>query len=209
MRRAAILGVLLVAGVVRGDSGADGHLLAGAQHFQAGRFTEALVEFRVAARAGDDGGALWYVAATHVKLKRPDEAIVAFARAQDVAPTERDGLFDYYHALACYDVRLYRCADRLLATIGGEAGPRIAEHAKKVRADLAPVLATTPAPAVIDWYHARGQAAVKAGQWPLAAAFFDEAVALAAARSDGYRRAEAAGALERAKAAALRVESKR
>src|SRR5262245_30995591 len=110
MRRAAILGLVLLAGTVRGDS-ADAHLLAGARHFQAGRFTEALVEFRVAVRAGDDGGALWYVAATLVKLKRPEEAITAFARAMEAAPAERDGLFDYYRALACYDARLYRCAD--------------------------------------------------------------------------------------------------
>src|SRR6266700_3197667 len=161
MRRAALL-VLLVAPAARAEpTAADDHMLAGAQYFQSGRFTEALVEFHVAERAGADGGATWYVAATLVKLKRPEDAISEFARAESEAPGDRDALFDYYHALACYDARLYFCADRLLALIGEQAGPRIAGHARKIRADLAPVVSGTPSTAVIDWYHARAQTALK------------------------------------------------
>src|SRR5262245_1629209 len=102
--RAAALAVLLVAATARAQSRADEHMLAGAQHFQAGRFTEALVEFRVAKRAGDPGAA-WYVAAALVKVARFDEALEEFARAQASAPAERDALMDYYHALACYESR--------------------------------------------------------------------------------------------------------
>src|SRR4051794_1756235 len=212
MRRANTLRgmvlLLLVATSVRADSGHDAHLFAGAQHFQAGRYTEALVEFRVAERLAGDGGPTWYVAATLVKLNRPDEALSAFARAQAAAPADRDGLFDYYRALACYDARLYHCADRLLSAIGDAAGPRIAGQAQKVRADLAPLLAKIASPAAIDWYHERGQAAQRAGQGSLAAAYFQEAGDWAAARPDGYRKAEAAAALTRARATPVHVESK-
>jgi hypothetical protein len=212
MRRANTLRgmvlLLLVATSVRADSGHDAHLFAGAQHFQAGRYTEALVEFRVAERLAGDGGPTWYVAATLVKLNRPDEALSAFARAQAAAPADRDGLFDYYHALACYDTRLYHCADRLLAAIGDAAGPRISGQAQKIRGDLAPLLATVATPAVIDWYHARGEAALRTNQAPLAAAYFEEAVDWAKARPDGYRQLEAAAALARARTIPARVESK-
>jgi len=199
MKRAAAM-LFLVSASVRADSGHDAHLFAGAQHFQAGRFTEALVEFRVAERIATDGAPTWYVAATLVKLKRPDEALSAFARAEATDPSDRDGLFDYYHALACYDARLYHCADRLLAIVGDGAGPRIAGQARKIRGDLAALVTSMAPPATIDWYHARGQAALRAGDGALAAAYFEEAIAWAAARSDAYRLEEATEGRARAKA---------
>src|SRR5260221_10452691 len=156
MRR-ALLVLCLAATIVRADDGHDAHLFAGAQFFQAGRFTEALVEFRVAERLANDGGPTWYVASTLVKLRRPEEALVAFARAEAKDPADRDGLFDYYQALACYDARLYHCADRLLTAVGDGAGPRIAGQARKIRGDLAPLLSAIAPPATIDWYHSRGQ----------------------------------------------------
>jgi tetratricopeptide (TPR) repeat protein len=207
MKRAALM-LFLVSASVRADAGHDAHLLAGAQHFQAGRFTEALVEFRVAERIANDGGPTWYVAATLVKLKRPDEALSAFARAEAADPTDRDGLFDYYHALACYDARLYHCADRLLAVVGDGAGPRIAEQARKIRGDLASLLTSTAPAATIDWYHARGQTALRAADGALAAAYFEEALAWAAARPDGYRREEATEGRARARAKSAHVEPK-
>jgi len=199
MRRAALL-LALVSFAARAEPGADAHMLDGARYFQAGRYTEALVEFRVAARLAADGGASWYVAATLVKLKRPEEALEEFARAESTAPADRDGLFDYYHALACYDARLYLCADQLLAAVGAEVGPRIGAQARKVRADLAPVISAVPAPATIDWYHARAQAAFKAGSMVLAGAYLREAVSLADLRPDGYRRGDALAGLARARA---------
>jgi hypothetical protein len=197
MKRAALL-VLLIAAPAHAQSGADDHMLAGARHFQAGRYPEALVEFRVAEKMGDTG-ALWYVAASLVKTKRPEDALVEFARAETAAPNERDGLLDYYHALACYDARLYFCADRLLAALGEQSGPRIAAQARKIRADLAPILATVPPVAAVDWYHARAQEAIKAGRAGLGCAYYEEAANLAALRPDGHRRAEALTALARAR----------
>jgi hypothetical protein len=211
MRRAVLIVVLggLAASRVRADPAFDAHLLAGAQYFQAGRYSEALVEFRVAERMAGDGGPGWYVAATLVKLKRPEDALLSFARAEAEAPGERDGLFDYYHALACYDAKLFLCADRLLAAIGDEPGPRIAAQARKIRGDLAPVLAAPAPTSSIDWYHAQGQAALNANRGPLAAAYFEEAAGLAGTRRDAYRRAEAMSAGSRARAVPVHPESKR
>jgi tetratricopeptide (TPR) repeat protein len=200
MRRAALLLVLILAPPARATDSADEHMLAGAQHLQAGRYAEALVEFRVAERLKDRGAA-WYVAAALTKMSRSDEALTEFARAEAAAPEERDGLLDYYHALACYDARLYFCADRLLGAIGQEAGPRIADQARKIRADLAPLLTAPPPPSSIDWYHARAAAAFKGGHLALAQAYYEEAASLAALRPDHYRQADATGALARVRAA--------
>jgi tetratricopeptide (TPR) repeat protein len=198
--RVAVL-LFLVATVVRADDGQDAHLFAGAQHFQAGRYTEALVEFRVAERLATDGGPTWYVAATLVKLKRPEEAITAFGRAEAKDPADRDGLFDYYHALACYDARLFHCADHLLEAVGERAGPKIAGQARKVRGDLAPLLSKAAPPGALDWYHARGLDALNGNQPALAAAYFEEAVEWATGRPDAYRLGEAKAGLARARAA--------
>jgi tetratricopeptide (TPR) repeat protein len=200
MRRAALLLVLILATPARADESADDHMLAGAQHLQAGRYVEALVEFRVAERLKDRGAA-WYVAAALTKMGRAEEALTEFARAEAAAPEERDGLLDYYHALACYEARLYFCADRLLAAIGQEAGPRIAGQARKIRVDLAPLLTAPPPPSSIDWYQAQAAAAFKGGHLALAQAYYEEAVSLAALRPDHYRQADAIGALARVRAA--------
>jgi hypothetical protein len=208
MKQPALL-LLLVSSAAWAQSSADDHMLAGARYFQAGRFTEALVEFRVAERAAADVGATWYVAATLVKLKRPEDAIMEFARAEAIAPADRDALFDYYHALACYEGRLYFCADRLLAAVGEQAGPRIAAQARKIHTDLRPIISAPPAPAVIDWYHARAQGAIKAARVSLAMVYYEEAASLAALRPDGYRRGEARAALARARPSPSRQESAR
>jgi tetratricopeptide (TPR) repeat protein len=206
MRRAArwlLLLLILDVSPVSAGSSADEHMLAGAQFFQAGSFNEALVEFRVAERTGDDGGAIWYIAATLVKLKRPEDALAEFARAEAKAAAERDALFDYYHALACYDARLFLCADRLLAVIGEGAGPRIGGQARRIRAELAPIGARAPSIATIDWYHARGRVARTASRLALAVAYYDEAGRLASLRPDGYRRREALSQLEALRAPAV------
>jgi hypothetical protein len=206
MKRAPFI-ALLIAAPAWAQS-ADDHMLAGAQHFQAGRYPQALVEFLVAERLGD-GAAAWYSASTMVKLKRPEDALVSFARAEASAAGERDALFDYYHALACYDARLYLCADRILATIGAEAGPRIAAQAEKIRADLRSVISSPVTTAVLDWYHARADAARKSRRVALAAAYYEEAAGLAALRPDGYRRAEALASLAACRARASAEASAR
>jgi hypothetical protein len=145
-------GLLLVLAVMSspGEKSAGVHLAAGALAFREGRYAEALVEFRVARGLGASD-ADPYAAATLVKLGRAEEAVEAFA------PTEegRDALLDYYRSIACYEARLYLCADRLLALVGARSGPRIAEEAAKARAAIASELTKEPPQPTIDWYLTR------------------------------------------------------
>ena len=192
MKTAVVILALLATSVrVSPQPSADDHMLSGARYFQADRFTEALVEFRVAERLGE-GGALWYAAAAEVKLRRTDEALEDFARAESIAPAERDALLDYYHALACYDARLYSCADHLLGAVQDRAGPRVAAQARAIRAELRAVLSTAPPTVSLDWYHERARVALADQRVELAIAYYEEARSLAVLRHDRYRAAEAA-----------------
>ena len=182
-------GLLLVLALTSspGEKGAGEHLAVGAHAFREGRYDEALVEFRVAQGLGaSDAGP--YAAATLVKLGRAEEAVEAFA------PTEegRDALLDYYRGIACYEARLYLCADRLLAAVGARSGPRIAEEAVKARAAIASELGKEPPQPTIDWYLARCGERREAGRPTLAAAYCREAVGLSERRADRYRMSEAA-----------------
>ncbi len=166
------------------------HLVAGADAFRDGRYAEALVEFRVAQSLGSpDAGP--YAAASLLKLGRSEDAVEAFGAADE----SHGALLDYYHAVACYEARLYLCADRLLAAVGERSGPRIAELASRTRAAIARELATEPPPASIDWYLAGCAQRNEAGRPALAAAFCREAVGLSERRADRYRYAEAASQL--------------
>ena len=182
--------LLLASSAIAATTGAEEHLLAGARFFKEGRFAEALVEFRVAQNAGSRE-ALWYAGAALQKLGRSEEAIEAFAAAD---PAGHDSLLDYYRALACYDARLYLCADKLLASVGNRSGPRITAVVGEVREKIAVALRGGPTTDVIDWYHQR---ATEAGQGRklLAAAYLEEALALSALRTDRYREADARSAL--------------
>jgi hypothetical protein len=169
------------------EKGAGEHLAAGAQAFREARYEEALVEFRVAQGLGaSDAGP--YAAATLVKLGRAEEAVEAFAPMEE----GRDALLDYYRGIACYEARLYLCADRLLAAVGARSGPRIAQEAAKARAAIASELAKEPPQPTIDWYLARCGERRESGRPTIAAAFCQEAVGLAGRRADRYRMAEAA-----------------
>jgi hypothetical protein len=180
----ALLGLWL-AGTPAGDE----HVLAGARLFRENRFAEALVEFRVAERLGSEE-ARGYVAAALVKVGEPEAALELF-EAPGAAPAGRDALLDYYHALACYDARLYVRADELLARIGPRTGPRIAEQAAKIRASIAAALPAEPPRDAVDWYLARADAHAAAGRKVLAAAFAAEARALGMRRGDRYGVAQA------------------
>jgi tetratricopeptide (TPR) repeat protein len=171
------------------------HLLQGARHFREGRFANALVEFKVAQRLGTGGEADWYIAASLVKLGRSEEALEAFAAAQKSAPDARDALLDYYHALACYEAKLYLCADTLLDAVGDASGPRIGEQVRKLREDISALFRSAPVPSSIDWYHGRATQARSAGRPLLAARYLEEAVRLAQKREDRYRLAEARAGL--------------
>jgi hypothetical protein len=179
-----VIGILLLTTRALASPGADEHLLAGARHFQAGEYGKALVEFRVAERLGGGSEAAAYAAAALVKLDRPEEAVETFAYTGSPG---RDPLLDYYRALACYGARLYVCADRLLALVGGRSGPRIAEQAQTTRAAIAKLLSQEPSAASIEWYSARAAEARQSGRAVLARAYEEERDALAAMRASHDR----------------------
>jgi hypothetical protein len=180
---ALLLGALLAAP----GPGADEHLLAGATAFREERFDVALVEFKVALDLGAPDAAT-YAATTLVKLGRPEEAIESFGPGGGPA---QDALIGYYRGLACYDARLYLCADRFMAGVGDRAGPKIAGLAAKVRASIAAALANEPSHATIDWYLSRCATEQKAKRAVLAGAYCREASGLSQRRGDRYRLAEA------------------
>lgn len=184
-------GVAFLLGLALSASGADDHLVAGARHFHEGRFDAALVEFRVAERLGAPD-ARGYVGASLVKLQRPEEALEAFGAAGEPGG---DALLDYYRALACYDARLFLCADRILTALGNRSGPRIAEQARMMRADIAAALADEPAQEAVDWYLHRCSAGADAKRPALAVAYCREAAGLADRRKDRYRRGDALAVL--------------
>lgn len=166
------------------------HLRDGAQAFRDARYARALIEFEVAQRLGaPEAGP--YAAAALVKLGRAEEAVERFARSEPGG----DALLDYYRALACYEARLYLCADRLLAGVGERSGPRAAAEAARTRAAIAAELAREPPQASVDWYVARCAARRDEGRPLLAGAYCREAVELAGRRPDRYRLAEAAALL--------------
>jgi hypothetical protein len=178
---------LLLALAISAGPAADEHLLAGAGAFRDGRFDAALVEFRVSEKLGaPEAGA--YAAAALVKLGRPEEALEAFASS----PPGEDGLLDWYRALACYDARLYACADRLAARLSS-AGPHASAQAARLRAEVARVLAPEPSRQTIDWYLARCEDRRAAGRTALAAAYCREAADLGARRRDRYGVQRASG----------------
>jgi len=167
---------------------ADAHVLAGARLFRENRFAEALVEFRMAERLGSEE-ARGYVAASLVKLGKPEDALAVF-EGGGVPSAGKDALLDYYHALACYGARLYLQADELLARLGPRTGPRIAEQAAKIRAGVAAAIPRDPPRDAIEWYLARADAHAAGGRPALAAAHAREARLLGLRRADRFGVAE-------------------
>lgn len=172
-----------------GAPASDAHVLEGARLFRENRFPEALVEFRLAEKLGSPD-ARGYAAATLVKLSRPEDALELFEHPS-APPPGTDPLLDYYHARACYDLRLYLCADDLLAGVGSRTGPRIGEQAAQIRRDIAAALPGEPAPDVVGWYLKRSRVLAGEGHPVLARAFAREARALGSRRSDHQGVAEA------------------
>jgi hypothetical protein len=191
--RTALLLLIALSGAA--VAGADEHLLAGARRFREGEFAQALVEFRVAEKLGKGGEAAWYAAACLTRMNRPEDAVEAFLEAERSAPRGRDELFDWYHAVACHDARLYLCANHLLVGVGARAGPRVRDEARKLRVKLDAALGAEPPKSAIDWYHKRAEEA--AGKPLLARAYLEEAAGLAARRHDHYRADDAATGLAR------------
>jgi tetratricopeptide (TPR) repeat protein len=164
--------------VLSSGTGGEEHLVNGARHFRDGRYQEALVEFRVAAKLGIRQAPA-YAGASLVKLERFEEAIEAFG-AGDGAGS--DALLDYYRALACYGARLYACAAEILAGVGDRSGPKLAQQAAKIRADIATRFAVEPTPTVIEWYATRCAERRREGRTAVARAYCSEAAALSKRR---------------------------
>jgi len=192
--RPVVLTALLGAAALA-TSAAEPHLLAGAEAFRAERYATALVEFRVAESLGS-ADASWYAAATLVKLGRAEDAVEGFALAQRASPSAHDALLDYYRALACYDARLYLCADRWLRASSARAGPRVAGQARTIREAIGRELDPGRIPPAIDAYLARAMEV--ADRRPLLAlAYAEEALALAGRTSNQHRAGEARALIER------------
>jgi len=174
---------------------ADAHLLSGAEAFRAGSYAAALVEFRVAERMGS-GEASWYAAASLVKLGRAEDAVEGFALAERTSGAAHDVLLDYYRALACYQARLYLCADRWLQASGARAGPRVSAQATALREAIARELGTAKLPVAIDVFLARASE-VSVPRPALALAYAEEAAALAARTPDAHRAVESRALIQR------------
>lgn len=173
------LAPLACALVLSSGGGGQEQLVSGAHHFREGRYEEALVEFRVAAKLGARDAPA-YVGASLVKLERFEDAIEAFG-GRDGAGS--DALLDYYRALACYGARLYACAAEILAGVGKErSGPKLAEQAAKLHADIAARPAVEPTPATIEWYTDRCAERRREGRTAVARAYCAEAAALSKRR---------------------------
>ena len=192
--------VLLTAllGAAPPSPSADSHLLSGAEAFRAEKYAVALVEFRVAERMGS-AEASWYAAASLVKLGRAEDAVEAFALAERASSTAHDALLDYYRALACYQARLYLCADRWLRASGTKAGPRVATQATALREAIARELVPDRLPAAIDVFLARA-AELSTPRPVLAAAYAEEALALSDKTPGAHRSGEARALIQRLQA---------
>ena len=188
----AVAALAISAGPAAGE-----HLLAGARAFRDDKFDAALVEFRVAEKLGaPEAGA--YAGAALVKLGRAEEAVEAFASS---APGD-DDLLDWYRAVACYDAKLYGCAERALAGLD-RAGPKVAAEVARLRGEIARVLSPEPAPASVDWYLARCEARYGEGRAALGAAYCREAAELGGRRPDRHGVARANAVLVRFEPASL------
>ena len=191
MKRAALL-LLLAASPVLAQAGADGHMLAGAQYFQAGRFTEALSSFASRNARRSDGGAIWYIAATLVKLKRPEDAISEFARAEGDAQRPRRALrlLPRARVLRRAPLPLRGSASRRRWRAGAVPASR---HRRRRSGRTWRLCISTPPSRRPSTGTTRGRRRRSATQRAaLGAVYFEEAARLAALRSDGYRRLEAA-----------------
>lgn len=167
------------------------HLLSAARLFRAGKFAEAVVEFKVAERLGAGAEATLYLAVALSRAGRHEEALEAFARTEAQGAAVTDPLVLYYRALSCHHLRLYVVADGYLVAVESGGGPRISEQAAATRAAISAHLAQAIPTTAIDWYHAQAAAAEQRGWLALSALYFEEALQLARRRADGYRSEEA------------------
>ncbi len=186
--RQVVLGLVLASAVSAAQS-ADEHVLTGARAFRDGEWARALVEFRVALKLGAAPGVRWYEGAALARAGRFEEAVGAFELAQELAPTERDPLLDYYRALACFETQLWGCVAEVTAELQRSGGPRIQQQVAAMAAEAKQLLSSEPPKSAIDACFVRARAATAP---PLARAWLREASRLSVLRADRFRADEAA-----------------
>ena len=189
-RAIAALVVTVVAASAFGQD-ADPHLRLGAAHFRAGRFEEAVVEFKVARELGSVGETHWYIAAALTRAGRHLDALEAFAKAEEEAPQSADALFLYYRGVACSEAQLVVCAAGSFELAAQSAGPKVAEQARRLATEASALLAAEPPHEAIDELLLRAVAAARKGRARLSATVAREAAELASRRADRWRALEA------------------
>src|SRR5262249_26081333 len=112
-------------------------------------------------------------------------------------------------ALACYQARLFTCADRALEGAMGRFGPRVAEEAKALRAQIQRTLSAEIQPEAIDWYLHHGESSLQAGRPALGLLSAEGARAVGGRRGDCHRCADAEALQAKARAAAAAQEASR
>jgi len=158
----------------------------------------------VAEKLGSGPDARAYAAAALVKLDRAEEAVELFGPR-----SSQDAVLEFYRALACYQARLFTCADRALEASMARFGPRVAEEAKALREQIQKTLAGEIQPQSIDWYLKHAQGSLQAGQLSLGLLYAEEARALGGRRKDCLRCVDAEALAAKARAAAAAAEAKR
>jgi tetratricopeptide (TPR) repeat protein len=168
----------------------DQHLRLGAAHFRAGRFEEAVVEFKVARELGSTDDGQWYIAAALTRAGRHLDALEAFSEAAELAPRSADALFLYYRGVACSEAQLVVCAATSFELAAKSAGPKVAEQARRLAGEARALLVTEPPRAAIDELVSRAEDAQRKQRKRLSGVFAQEAAALASKRSDRWRAPE-------------------
>src|SRR5207253_6475 len=103
---------------------------------------------------------------------------------------------------ACYQARLFTCADRLLEASLSRFGPRVAGEAGALREQIRRTLTGEIKSEAVDWYLGHGAGALKDQRLTLARLYAEEARALGGRREDCYRCGEAEALAAEVRAAA-------
>ncbi len=170
---------------------ADAHLRAGAAHFRAGRFDDAVLEFKVARELGAGAECPWYVAAALTRAGRHLDALEAFELAAQTSPGSADALFLYYRGVACSDAQLVVCAAEAFALAAKSSGPKVAGAAQKLADEARAVLSREPEREAIDALLTRAALQRASARPKLSALLAREALALSERRKDGWKREDA------------------
>jgi hypothetical protein len=162
------------AGAQQAAASSSRHLIEGVRAFREGRFSEALVEFRIVERAPDAPPELaFYLGPTLYKLGRHREALRVFLASR----AERDALTNFYLATTCYQLRLYRLAREVFAKLHeGGLGPKLAGASARYVIRIDELFSRPVPPGVIDGYLAEARVELERGDPFTGGAFLEEAL---------------------------------